>query len=178
MKKLLIVSAALTALLLLAGGAVAASPAWLLYDNGTNNLGSSFTFNGVGFSLTGGLTQARLLTVRFYYTNTGGVTIHVTEDDHVTELIAPIPYTVSAAGWNDVDLSGSSIVVPENFYVVIERGAGDPGKPVQDDVANVGRSFIGSSLPMLTTALTYNLLLRAEVVEITPTPSDRRFLCT
>jgi len=151
-----------------------AVPIELFYDNGFMYAAAG-PFAGVKFSLPAGVSSARILTVRYKYAATGPyatLNIHITGPDHVTELTTPIS-TLSTVfpGFNDYDVSSLNIVVSGDFYVVLEKtGSGDI---VQDNVANVGRSFMGGSLAGLTTPTLYNLVIRAIIDPITPGPPAR-----
>ena len=145
-----------------AGGTETTSE-WLSYDDDTpTNSSSSFKFQGVRFSLPDDVVKTQLLTVSFYYSGPEAcpVTIHVTGFDHSTELITPMDYS-AGNGWNDVDLSVDNLLVPHNFYVILEIY--NCGSPVMDDDESFGRSFKGQFLQSLNSPLPHNLLIRSEI---------------
>jgi hypothetical protein len=158
----IITIASVLAITAFAGGAETTSE-WLSYDDDTaTNSNSSFKFQGVRFSLPDDVVKAQLLTVSFYYSGPGAcpVTIHVTSFDHRTELITPIDYSAGNE-WNDVDLSADNLLVPHNFYVILESY--NCGSPVMDDDESYGRSFKGQFLQSLNSPLPHNLLIRSEI---------------
>lgn len=161
---LLIVAAAVMLLAVLIPAAeIQAAPDWLYYDNGTAaDPSSSFKFQGVRFSLPDDVLKTQLLTISFYYSGPAScpVTVHVTSFDHSTELITPIDYSAGNI-WNYVDLSSYNILVPHNFYVILEGH--NCGSPVLDDAESSGRSFKGKFLQSLNTLLSRNLLIRSEI---------------
>lgn len=138
---------------------------WIFYDDGSPAYaGSDFQYQGVRFSLPEDVLEAPLLAISFYYnSNNAGscpVTIHITDANHVTNLVAPIDYT-AVDGWNTFDISDLNLAAPHNFYVILERH--ECGYPSMDDEPGAERSFKGRFLQSLNTRLSYNLLIRAEV---------------
>ncbi len=145
-----------------AGGTETTSE-WLSYDDDfAASPSSSFKFQGVRFSLPYDVVRAQLLSVSFYYSapESCPVTVHVTSFDHRIELITPIDYSAGNA-WNNLDLSGYNLLVPHNFYVILEIY--NCGSPVIDDDESSGRSFKGRSLRSLNTHQSRNLLIRSEI---------------
>lgn len=159
-----VVVATVMLLIAVAAEEVSADTEWLFYDDGTAaDASSAFKFQGVRFSLPADVVKTQILTVSFYYSRDGcPVTIHVTSFDHKTELITPIAYNAGNM-WNEVDLSGSDLLVPHNFYVVLENQDKLCGSPEVDDGESSGRSFKGRFLQSLNTLLSRNLLLRSEI---------------
>jgi hypothetical protein len=161
----LVLSTAVTVLLLLfvmipAGQAEEASD-WIFYDGGiAAHAGSSFKYQGVRFSLASDVLSAPLLTISFFYSHGQcPVTVHVTGPDHRTELVTPIKYT-AIDGWNDIDVTALNILVPHNFYIILEGNG--CGYPYTDDESSAYRSFKGKALRSLDTRLSHNLLIQAE----------------
>jgi len=136
---------------------------WLSYDDGTAAYtSSSSNFQGVRFSLPDDVVKTQLLSVSFYYSGPEScpLTVHITSFDHTTELITPIDYKAGNT-WNNLDLSGYNLLVPHNFYVILELY--NCGSPVMDDNENSARSFKGRFLQSLNTLLSHNLLIRSEI---------------
>ena len=157
------IGAGMVAGILLAGSV---SGIEISYDDGVAQAGSGHAFQGVRFSLPGGMMSARLVTVRYQYANSSAsLTIHFTQDDHLTALAPPMAHTNSAPLWEEVDVSASNIIVPQNFYVVL-AWTGLNSNPVTDIANDAGRSFGGSSLANLTNSLSGDLLLRVGVVDV------------
>ena len=158
----IVTSVLVLATVLVPGGQVRAAH-WLQYDNGTWWAGSTWPFQGVRFSLPGCLGSAKLVTVRLAYTGSAcDVKIHITGDDHTTDLTTPITHNCAGGVWEDVNVSASNIIVPSNFYIILER-VGTCGNAVIDSDGSVGRSYHGSSLAGLTSATPCDLLIRAEI---------------
>jgi hypothetical protein len=136
---------------------------WLYYDKGiAANTSAASQFQGVRFSLPDGVVESQLLTIRFYYycSGTCPVTIHITGHDHTTALTTPINY-VANNSWNEIDVSKSNILVPHNFYIILENPGS--GIPAIDNENDVGRSFKGHYLSSMYTSLSHNLLIRVEL---------------
>jgi hypothetical protein len=137
---------------------------WLYYDDGTaGNPSSTSKFQGVRFSLPDGVVKTQLFTILFYYSCSDScpLTIHITGYDHKTKLIAPIS-VFAYDSWNEIDVSRYNIVVPHNFYIILERvGEGVPY--VDDNEDDEGRSFTGRHLASMNTLLSRNLLIEAEL---------------
>lgn len=143
--------------------AVEASAEWLFYDTGSAvNPSSSFAFQGVRFSLPEETVKAPLQKISFHYSCSGScpVTIHITSHDHKTKLMDSIDYA-AGDGWNEIDMSGFALLVPHTFYVILERH--ETGSPVLDNETGAGRSFKGHFLASMSTPLSHNLLVRAEI---------------
>ncbi len=148
--------------LLVFNGTGNAESAWLVYDNGSLALGCAEKYQGVRFSLPPGAQDASLLGVRFHY-GIGNPIVHITEDDHTTEVPnSPVSVGAVVTGWHYIDLSGNSIEVPQNFYVIIERGDEDLGTVGGDSDGNSGRTFVGNTLD-LTGYVTFDLMIRSKV---------------
>lgn len=155
-----------------------AAPDWLYYDSDTpDSTSSSFKFQGVRFSIPDDIPATQLLAVSFYYSTATScpVKIHVTSFDHMADLISPINWSAINA-WNDVDLSDHNVLVPHNFYVILETR--NCGSPVFDDGENGGRSFKGRYLQSLNTLLSRNLLIRAEIDSSDPVPVLKEWVVT
>jgi len=78
-------------------------------------------FQGVRFSLSGGVRSAAITAVRFYAKRggTGQVEVYLKGADAVTDLVPKVTYTVGGTGWHTVNLSGA--VATGDFYVFVRR---------------------------------------------------------
>lgn len=140
------------------------------YDDGTGVGGSAAAYQGVRFTLPGAMTEAHVLAVEFQYNNSSAsLTIHFTRDDHVTELTAPVAHTNSSF-YEVVNVSARNIIVPKNFYVVLEPGA--HGDPVFDSTNDANRSFEGATLAVLDFPSPGDLVLRVTVEAVPPLFAD------
>ena len=101
---------------------------------------SCSNFAAVRFSLPEGIPSASITAVRFYYQANGETDIHITGTDTIQDLMAPIKYSVSAQGWQSVDISGVS--VDGDFYVMLRQRVGSAGS---DYWADGGRSYIAEN---------------------------------
>jgi len=149
----------------------------IAYDNG--NPGGSWFLSagysvGVQFSLQPGWTLgAKLLTARYYFDTVGcSFVVLVLDSDHSTPLTPPFWATPTAPGnnffsWFDVDLSSLNIVVTRGFFIGIQQLC-NPPILAEDSVANVGRSYLGTSPSAWVTAGSGNSMIRAVVDPITP----------
>jgi hypothetical protein len=68
---------------------------------------------------------------------------------------------VANNSWNEIDVSESNILVPHNFYIILENSGS--GSPAIDNENDVRRSFKGRHLASMNTSLRHNLLIRAEL---------------
>ena len=145
-----------------------AAPVEIAYDNGTPFFSNNAAFAGVKFSLPTGVSSAPLLKIRFAWMNPGDpVTVHITAANHVTELTPPIPTSAAATTFTELDVSGLGIVLTGDFYVVLETAG--VGNYLMDNLPNVGRSFWGTSMALLTNLDSNNILLRA-VIDVPVAP--------
>jgi hypothetical protein len=139
---------------------------WLYYDEGDAvHAGSSLPYQGVRFSLPGDSVRAPLLQVAFFYSTNLAfcpVKIHMTDHSHFTRLADRINYD-AVNGWNYLDVSMFGISVPHNFYVILENRK--CGSLMMDNNELSGRSFKGNYLKSMTTQLSHDLLIRAEIGE-------------
>jgi hypothetical protein len=145
----------------------------LAYD-GTGYLVAAPTSSiAVRFSLQAGWSGAKLLTARYYVLVSTGVnsfTVHIFDEDRATDLTTPFTATPSASGWFDVDLSGKSITVTRDFYVVFTMiGFQHPFVVFDPNAPISGRSWYFDATWVQDT--TYNYLIRAVVDPILPPPS-------
>jgi hypothetical protein len=116
--------------------------------------------------------SAKLLTVRAYVVGCdecGGWLVHVTDSAHV-ELAAPFmsPSPTNTPGWLEIPISG--IVVPTDFYVVLEwLQTTGIGLGVDVDTPNT-RSYLytGGTWTLLDTDTPWTLMIRAYVDPYTP----------
>jgi hypothetical protein len=155
-----------------------AAPVTLFYDAGPSynaNGSATFQFAGVEFSLTGGATSAKLLTIQCSFSSaTSLLRIHVTASDHKTELAGspsnePAGSCGGAGGVSSIDVSSLGVVVPVDFFVVLEDTSGDNQLPFSDSLLNVGRSYVGTtSLDNMAVWSQYNWAIRVIVDPILP----------
>jgi parallel beta-helix repeat protein len=107
-------------------------------------------FQGVRFSLSGGVKSATINSVRFYAkpkAGGGNVQVFVKGKDHVTDIVPPITYFVGGTGWHTVAFSG--VVATGDFWVWVRRM--DLGTSVGHDYFNDGgRSFVGEHPSIIT----------------------------
>jgi len=143
-----------------------ASTEWLYYDEGDAvYAGSSLPYQGVRFSLPGDSVRAPLLQVAFFYSTDAAfcpVKIHITDHSHSTRLADRIYYD-AVNGWNYLDVSLFGISVPHNFYVILENAR--CGSLMLDNYDVSERSFKGNYLKSMTTRLSHDLIIRAEIGE-------------
>lgn len=150
-----------------------AAPTTIQYDSGITANSCSLSFCGVMFSLPSGVTSARLLTVQYAWSTSGGgatINVHITGSDHVTELSgSPVATTstVTYPPFNSLDVSGLGIVVAGNFWVVMEKTG--TGWLWGDNSLSGTHSFFGLSLAGLTSGVQYNMLLRVVIDPLTYT---------
>jgi hypothetical protein len=139
---------------------------WLYYDEGDAvHAGSSLPYQGVRFSLSGDSVRSPLLQVAFYYSTDAAfcpVKIHITDHSHSTRLTNRIYYD-AVNGWNYLDVSMLDISVPHNFYIILENSK--CGSLMLDNQDLNARSFKGNYLKSMTTRLSHDLLIRAEIGE-------------
>jgi hypothetical protein len=144
---------------------------WLYYDEGDPvYAGSGLPYQGVRFSFSGDSVRAPLLQVAFYYSTDAAfcpVKIHITDHSHSTRLADRIFYD-AVNGWNYLDVSMFGISVPHNFYVILENRK--CGFLMLDNNDLSERSFKGNYLKSMTTRLSHDLLIRAEVGESAEIP--------
>jgi parallel beta-helix repeat protein len=81
-------------------------------------------FQGVRFSLSGGVKSAAITAVRFYAkaVGDGKVEVYLKGKDGITDLVPMIRYTVGGTGWHTVKPSGA--VATGDFYVFVRRLGG------------------------------------------------------
>ncbi|MEM2942887.1 MAG: hypothetical protein QXT81_05645 [Candidatus Bathyarchaeia archaeon] len=133
-------------------------------------------YRAVRFSLPQGWSQALLLRVRYYFmADSAWFRVYVLGSDGSTELLIPPLKLDSMVGWLDVDLRSYNIIVTGDFYVAIEF-SGDPGMtPPQprigyDTTSPLGPSFQGQPGNWKPFDLGRNVMIRAEVEDMTPRP--------
>ena len=139
---------------------------WLYYDEGDPvHAGSSLPYQGVRFSLSGDSIRSPLLQVAFYYSTDAAfcpVKIHITDHSHSARLADPVSYD-AVNGWNYLDVSMLDISVPHNFYIILENSK--CGSLMLDNQDLNARSFKGNYPKSMTTRLSHDLLIRAEIGE-------------
>jgi parallel beta-helix repeat protein len=99
-------------------------------------------FQGVRFSLSGGVKSAAITAVRFYAkpSGSGKVEVYLKGADAVTDLVPKITYTVGGTGWHTIKPSGA--VATGDFYVFVRRL--DKGTNLGHDYWEDGdRSWVG-----------------------------------
>ncbi len=152
-------------------GEGAASPQWLLYDDGEAlHPGSSLRYQGVRFSLPDEGIRTPLLQVAFFYATGNAfcpVKIHITDHTHSVHLADRISHN-AVNGWNYLDLSFMGISVPHNYYIIVENKK--CGFLMLDDHDVSDRSFKGNYLKSMTTRLSHDLLIRSEIGDIWDIP--------
>jgi hypothetical protein len=143
----------------------------LAYDNATVGGWVGNIFSGVRFSLPGGISEAKLLTIRFVVAVPNApYKIHITGVDHVTELVPVIDVTSSPASaypaviFTNIDVAALDIVVTGDFFVIVEQ-INIPGyTPYFDLTPSVGRSYWGNTLAGLALDPgNYNLVIRVVI---------------
>ncbi len=139
---------------------------WLVYDEGDAvYAGSGLPYQGVRFSIPGENVRAPLPQIAFYYSTNLAfcpVKIHITDHSHSTRLTNRIYYD-AVNGWNYLDVSMFGISVPHNFYIILENRK--CGFLMLDNNDLSERSFKGNYLKSMTTRLSHDLLIRAEIGE-------------
>lgn len=141
-----------------------ASSEWLYYDEGDAvHASSGLRYQGVRFSLPGDSIRAPLLQLAFFYSTSSAfcpVKIHITDHTHSVRIADRISYD-AVNGWNYVDVSIPGISVPHNFYIILENKK--CGFLMMDNHDLSERSFKGNYLKSMTTRLSRDLLIRAEI---------------
>jgi len=131
---------------------------------------SCSNFVAVLFSLPAGIPSASITAVRFYYQANGETDIHITGTDTTQDLIAPIEYSVSAQGWQSVDISGVS--VDGDFYVMLRQRVGSAGA---DYWADGGHTYVSEHPGAFTAWTRGDAMIRATIVPEIHVGADQKF---
>lgn len=149
---------------------------WIVYDDDVPmHAGSGMRYQGVRFTLPGVSVRAPLRQIAFFYSTTAlscPIKVHVTDHSRSTRLANII--TIDAAnGWNFLDISALGISVPHNFFIILENRK--CGFPMLDNQEASERSFKGNHLKSMTTRLSHDLLMRAEIGEAWEIPVQQEW---
>ena len=131
---------------------------------------SCSNFVAVRFSIPEGIPSASITAVRFYYQAPGQTDIHITGTNITKDLIAPISYSVSAQGWQSVDISGVS--VDGDFYVMLRQRLGSAGA---DYWADGGRTYVAENPGTLNPWDRGDAMIRATIVPEIHVGADQKF---
>jgi len=156
--------------------AEAQPPVEIVYDDGTSEEGIVPPIGqqlAVKFSLPLGLTEAKLLTARYYiHDKPATFRVHIYGSDGTGELILPPLATPSELGWFEVDLSGLDITVTGDFYISIEYLTATLNPSIGNDLSDPdGRSYYGTAGSWTPTISEGDYMIRAVVQQpISPAP--------
>lgn len=121
----------------------------IAYEDGVPESGRSHINVGVQlavkFSLSPGLTEAKLSAAKYYIAlHPASFKVHIYDSDGFTDLITPIEVTPTGIGWFDVNLSQLDLTLNENFYITIElMESSKPFIGLDETKPHAGRSFQG-----------------------------------
>lgn len=141
----------------------------IAYDDGRPETTSSLNIGehlAVRFSLPPGLSKAKLLKARIYKAGRSetDVIVHILGSNGITELTAPFTFRLTVeSAWNDVDLTGCSIVVLGDFYISIEYLKYYDPLIGRDTTNPRGRSYYGRPSSWTIVNNGENVMIRAVV---------------